>query len=49
MLKQRKRKIEHGLTEGKLSESIWKLAAPMMIAGSLQDLFDMVDLFLSEG
>ncbi|HPP66557.1 MAG TPA: MATE family efflux transporter, partial [bacterium] len=45
MQKKRKRKIEDGLTEGKLSRSIWKLATPMMIGGALQDLFSMVDLF----
>ena len=45
MTKQRKRKVEGGLVEGKLSGSIWKLAAPMMIGGALQDLFSLVDLF----
>ena len=45
MAKQRKRKVENGLVEGKLSQSIWKLAAPMMIGGALQDLFSLVDLF----
>ena len=43
--KQRKRKIEKGLTDGRLSSSIWKLAAPMMISGALQNLFSMVDLY----
>jgi putative MATE family efflux protein len=42
---QRERKIEKGLVEGRLSRSIWKLAAPMMIGGALQDLFSLVDLF----
>jgi len=42
---QRKRKIEKGLVDGRLSSSIWKLAAPMMIGGALDDLFSMVDLF----
>jgi Na+-driven multidrug efflux pump len=41
----RKRKIETGLVEGKLSSSIWKLATPMLIGGALEDLFSMVDLF----
>ncbi len=45
MAEQRKRKVEEGLVEGKLSGSIWKLAAPMMIGGALQDLFSIVDLF----
>ncbi|MCW1734464.1 MATE family efflux transporter [Anaerorudis cellulosivorans] len=45
MEEQRKRKVEEGLVEGKLSGSIWKLAAPMMIGGALQDLFSLVDLF----
>jgi Na+-driven multidrug efflux pump len=45
MAKQRTRKVEGGLVEGKLSGSIWKLAAPMMIGGALQDLFSLVDLF----
>ncbi len=42
---QRERRIEQGLVEGRLSLSIWKLAAPMMIGGALQNLFSMVDLF----
>ena len=42
---ERERKIEKGLVEGRLSRSIWKLAAPMMIGGALQDLFSLVDLF----
>jgi putative MATE family efflux protein len=42
---ERKRKIESGLVQGKISGSIWKLAAPMMIGGALQDLFSMVDLY----
>lgn len=45
MANQRGRRVEHGLTEGRLSRSIWKLAVPMMIGGALQDLFSMVDLF----
>ena len=45
MANQRKRKVENGLVEGRLSRSIWKLAAPMMIGGALLDLFSIVDLF----
>ena len=45
MEKIRERKIEKGLTTGDISKSIWKLAAPMMIGGALQDLFSMVDLY----
>ena len=45
MANQRKRKVENGLVEGRLSRSIWKLAAPMMIGGALADLFSIVDLF----
>ncbi|HPC36862.1 MAG TPA: MATE family efflux transporter [Candidatus Marinimicrobia bacterium] len=45
MATQRTRKVEKGLVEGRLSRSIWKLAAPMMIGGALHDLFSMVDLF----
>lgn len=45
MAKERKRKIETGLIEGKISGSIWKLATPMMISGALQNLFSMVDLY----
>ena len=45
MAKQRERRIEKGLTEGHISASIWKLAAPMMIGGALQNLFSMVDLY----
>ncbi len=45
MANERERRIERNLVEGKLSRSIWKLAAPMMIGGLLQDLFSMVDLY----
>jgi len=45
MANERERRIEKNLVEGKLSRSIWKLAAPMMIGGLLQDLFSMVDLY----
>lgn len=45
MQNERKRRVEKGLVEGKLSASIWKLAVPMMVGGALQDLFSMVDLF----
>ncbi len=45
MLQQRERRIEKGLIDGRLSSSIWKLAFPMMIGGSLQDLFSIVDLY----
>jgi len=41
----RERKIEKGLTDGRISSSIWRLAAPMMIGGALQNLFSMVDLY----
>jgi len=49
MAKQRERKIEQGLVDGRLSRSIWKLAAPMIVTGALQDLFSMVDLFFVGG
>jgi len=45
MAQDRKRKVESGLVQGRISGSIWKLAAPMMIGGILQDLFSMVDLY----
>ncbi len=45
MREQRKRKIEKGLIDGRISSSIWKLAAPMMVGGALQNLFSMVDLY----
>lgn len=41
----RQRRVEKGLTEGSIASSIWKLAAPMMIGGALQNLFSMVDLY----
>jgi len=41
----RKRKIETGLVEGRISTAIWKLAVPMMVGGALEDLFSMVDLY----
>jgi putative MATE family efflux protein len=41
----RQRRIEKGLTDGRISSSVWKLAAPMMIGGTLQNLFSMVDLY----
>ncbi|MGC9336733.1 MAG: MATE family efflux transporter [Candidatus Cloacimonadia bacterium] len=45
MAHQRERRVEQGLVEGRLSRSVWKLAAPMMIGCALQNLFSMVDLF----
>ena len=45
MKRNRERKIEKGLTEGRISASIWKLALPMMIGGALQNLFTLVDLY----
>ena len=45
MSNKRVRKVNHGITEGSLRASIWKLAVPMMIGALLQDLFTLADLF----
>jgi putative MATE family efflux protein len=45
LAKQKERRIEQDITEGRVSQSVWKIALPMMVGGFLQDLFSLVDLF----